>query len=367
MLAEKDFSQGFEPVFFTTSNVGGKPPEVGIEGVPALQDAMSVEALSPMDIVVTCQGGDYTNEVHPKMRSSGWTGYWIDAASALRMKPDAVIVLDPVNGALIQKALKDGVKDYIGGNCTVSLMLMALGGLFEKDWVEWMTSMTYQAASGGGAKHMRELVAQMGAIHGSVDPKLMDDRASILQLDKSVSDVISGRQAGLPIDNFGAPLAGSLIPWIDKAVDNGQTKEEWKGVAETNKILGRTEKDMVPIDGTCVRIGAMRCHSQAITIKLKKVLFTIFCSGSLTSHQFHSLVAYACFFYSSNPLHSKPWTLKLRTCVCRTSRSRRSRQLSTATTSGQNLCQTPRRTPSPACRPRPSAALSFAPLDACAR
>lgn len=302
MLAEKDFSQGFEPVFFTTSNVGGKAPEVGVEGVPALQDAMSVEALSPMDIVVTCQGGDYTNEVHPKMRSSGWTGYWIDAASALRMKPDAVIVLDPVNGALIHKALKDGVKDYIGGNCTVSLMLIALGGLFEKDWVEWMTSMTYQAASGAGAKNMRELVAQMGVIHASVDPKLMDDRASILELDKSVSDIISGRQAGLPIDNFGAPLAGSLIPWIDKAVDNGQTKEEWKGVAETNKILGRTEKDIVPIDGTCVRIGAMRCHSQAITIKLKEVSI-----GPLTPHPCRSLRTSRAFPLPLPLPPSPPW------------------------------------------------------------
>eukprot|EP00283_Hemiselmis_rufescens_P009767 CAMPEP_0173419184 /NCGR_PEP_ID=MMETSP1357-20121228/1117_1 /TAXON_ID=77926 /ORGANISM="Hemiselmis rufescens, Strain PCC563" /LENGTH=386 /DNA_ID=CAMNT_0014381787 /DNA_START=6 /DNA_END=1166 /DNA_ORIENTATION=+ len=270
MRAENDFAQGFEATFYTTSNVGGSPPEVGLQNVPPLADATSVEALQPMDIVVTCQGGDYTKDVHPRLRAAGWGGLWIDAASALRMKEDAVIVLDPVNMGVIEEGLKGGVKDYIGGNCTVSLMLMALGGLFQKGWVEWATSMTYQAASGAGAKNMRELVAQMGSIAQSVDSKLMDDRASILDLDRSVSAILSGKTEGLPTANFGAPLAGSLIPWIDAAMENGQTKEEWKGQAETNKILGNATP--VPIDGTCVRIGAMRCHSQAITIKLKKAV-----------------------------------------------------------------------------------------------
>mmetsp|Transcript_89605 Transcript_89605/g.134309 ORF Transcript_89605/g.134309 Transcript_89605/m.134309 type:complete len:307 (-) Transcript_89605:227-1147(-) len=218
-----------------------------------------------MNIVLTCQGGDYTNEVHPKLRATGWDGYWIDAASALRMKDNAIIVLDPVNRATIDQGLKDGVKDYVGGNCTVSLMLMGLGGLFEKGWVEWMSSMTYQAASGAGAKNMRELVGQMEAI-GAVDPALKDPRGDILGLDRAVTTVMTADS--FPTDNFGAPLAGSLIAWIDKAVDDGQTKEEWKGVAETNKILNTTER--IPIDGCCVRIGSMRCHSQALTIKLKR-------------------------------------------------------------------------------------------------
>ena len=265
MLAENDFEQDFQATFFTTSNVGGKGPDVG-KDAPPLVDATSIKELAAMDIVVSCQGGDYTNEVHPKLRAEGWQGYWIDAASALRMKQDAIIVLDPCNRAVIDEGLRSGVKDYIGGNCTVSLMLMGLGGLFQKGWVEWVTSMTYQAASGAGAANMRELVGQMEAI-AQIPADMRDPRSSILAFDKQISENMSG--AGFPTNNFGAPLAGSLIPWIDKAMDNGQTKEEWKGMAECNKILGWTGDSLVPIDGTCVRIGAMRCHSQAITIKLK--------------------------------------------------------------------------------------------------
>ncbi|EKX48130.1 hypothetical protein GUITHDRAFT_106207 [Guillardia theta CCMP2712] len=264
MMEEKDFDGSFEATFFTTSNVGGQGPNVG-QSSPPLVDAFSIADLSAMDVVVSCQGGDYTNEVHPKLRQSGWKGYWIDAASALRMKDDAIIVLDPVNRAMIDKGLQDGIRDYVGGNCTVSLMLMALAGLFEKGWVEWMTSMTYQAASGAGAKNMRELVLQMEKL-GAVDPALKNDRANILDLDRAITKVY--QEDSFPKENFGAPLAGALIPWIDKAMENGQTKEEWKGIAETNKILGTSQT--IPIDGQCVRIGAMRCHSQAITIKLKQ-------------------------------------------------------------------------------------------------
>ncbi|HNX95301.1 MAG TPA: aspartate-semialdehyde dehydrogenase [Holophaga sp.] len=260
MAEEKDFDGSFEAIYFTTSQGGSKGPD----GKPLL-DAFSLDALSALDIIVTCQGGDYTSEVHPKLRSSGWQGLWIDAASTLRMKDDAVIVLDPVNRRVIDEGLNNGIKDFIGGNCTVSLMLMGIGGLFEQGWVEWLTSMTYQAASGAGAKNMRELVRQMGAI-GAIDPALQDDRGAILELDRTVNSVI--RSESFPTANFGAPLAGSLIPWIDKAWENGQTKEEWKGVAETNKILGT--KRQIPVDGQCVRIGAMRCHSQGITIKLTK-------------------------------------------------------------------------------------------------
>jgi len=264
MLAEGDFDKDFEAVFFTTSSVGGRGPEVG-KDAPPLVDAFSVDDLAAMDIVVSCQGGDYTREVHPKLRGGGWAGYWIDAASALRMEEGAIIVLDPCNRAVIDQGLEDGVKDYIGGNCTVSLMLIGLGGLFAKGWVEWMTSMTYQAASGAGAANMRELVAQMGAVARA--PGDLDPGGSILDLDRAVTGAIQG--PAFPTASFGAPLAGSLIPWIDKAMENGQTKEEWKGMAEANKILNLKGDARVPIDGQCVRVGAMRCHSQAMTIKLK--------------------------------------------------------------------------------------------------
>ncbi len=266
MGEEQDFDLIEEPVFFTTSQAGQPGPDVG-KGSAPLIDATDIDELKKMDVIVTCQGGDYTNEVFPKLRAAGWDGYWIDAASSLRMKDHSVIILDPVNGDLIRDAIKRGVKDYIGGNCTVSLMLMALGGLFQRGLIEWMTSQTYQAASGAGAKNMRELIGQMGRIHADVADLLADPRSAILEIDRKVAE--SMRAGDFPTDNFGAPLAGSLIPWIDKALDNGQSKEEWKGGVETNKILGRSDNP-IPIDGTCVRIGAMRCHSQALTIKLNK-------------------------------------------------------------------------------------------------
>jgi aspartate-semialdehyde dehydrogenase len=220
-----------------------------------------------MDAIISCQGGDYTTEIFPKLRGAGWKGYWIDAASSLRMEKDAVIILDPVNLDVIKNALAQGKKDFIGGNCTVSLMLMALGGLFKADLVEWITSMTYQAASGAGAQNMRELLVQMGEAH-RVAKGLLDDPASaILDIDREVAGIL--RDEKFPTANFGVPLAGSLIPWIDKDLGNGQSREEWKGKAETNKILGR-DANPIPVDGLCVRIGAMRCHSQALTIKLKK-------------------------------------------------------------------------------------------------
>lgn len=265
MLEEKDFKV-IEPVFFTTSNVGGKGPGIG-KDVPALKDAKNIDELKAMDSIVSCQGGEYTNEIYPKLRAAGWKGYWIDAASALRMEKDAVIVLDPVNLAVIKDGLTKGTRNYIGGNCTVSLMLMALGGLYERGLVEWMSAMTYQAASGAGANNMRELLKQMGSICGSVKPLLDDPAGAILDIDRTVSEHI--RSDAYPKEFFGVPLAGSVIPWIDKQLDNGQSKEEWKGQAETNKILGR-ESNPIPIDGTCVRIGAMRCHSQALTIKLTR-------------------------------------------------------------------------------------------------
>ena len=265
MKEEKDFDH-IEPVFFTTSNIGGKGPDVG-KGASALKDAKSVDELKKMDIVLTCQGGDYTKEVYPKLREAGWKGYWIDAASALRMTGDSIIILDPVNRDVIKSGLAKGIKNYIGGNCTVSLMLMALGGLYEKGLVEWMSAMTYQAASGAGANNMRELIRQMGSIHGHVKALVDDPASAILDIDRQVSDHI--RSDAYPKQFFGAPLAGSLIPWIDVQLESGQSKEEWKGQAETNKILGR-ENDPIPIDGTCVRIGAMRCHSQALTIKMTK-------------------------------------------------------------------------------------------------
>ena len=269
MREEKDFTL-IEPVFFTTSNIGGKVPEWAAGGKYAggpLEDAKNVAKLKAMDIVITCQGGDYTNEVFPKLRAAGWNGYWIDAASALRMQQDAVIILDPVNRKVIDAALRRGVKDYIGGNCTVSLMLMAMGGLFEAGLVEWLTAMTYQAASGAGAQNMRELLQQMGEVHGLARELLKDPASAILEIDRKVADAL--RTDAITTANFGVPLAGSLILWIDKDLGNGQSKEEWKGGAETNKILGR-ESSPTPIDGLCVRIGAMRCHSQALTIKLKR-------------------------------------------------------------------------------------------------
>jgi len=265
MRAEQDFDL-IEPVFFTTSQVGEKAPDVGREA-PPLKDAKDTAELKTMDIIISCQGGDYTNEMFPRLRTAGWQGYWIDAASTLRMDKNAVIILDPVNLNVIKDAMAQGKKDFIGGNCTVSLMLMALGGLFKADLVEWITSMTYQAASGAGAQNMRELLTQMGEAH-RVAKSLLDDPASaILDVDREVAGIL--RDEKFPKANFGVPLAGSLIPWIDKDLGNGQSKEEWKGKAETNKILGR-EANPIPVDGLCVRIGAMRCHSQALTIKLKK-------------------------------------------------------------------------------------------------
>lgn len=264
MRTESDFAAIAEPVFFSTSQVGAQGPDVGRPVAP-LGDANSIEQLAAMDAIVSCQGGDYTRAVYADLRASGWDGYWIDAASALRMQPDSVIVLDPVNRDVIDRALDAGVKNYVGGNCTVSLMLMALGGLFRAGLVEWATAMTYQAASGGGARHMRELLAQMGRLRDSAGAALDDPASGILEIDRDVT--ASMRGGDFPVDNFGVPLAGSLIPWIDVQLDNGQSKEEWKGSVETNKILGR-ENDPIPLDGICVRIGAMRSHSQALTIKL---------------------------------------------------------------------------------------------------
>ena len=267
MQQERDFDH-VDPMFFTTSQIGGKGPAIG-KDVSALKDARDVRELKAMEIIISCQGGDYTNEIYPKLRAEGWNGYWIDAASALRMQKDAVIILDPVNRDVIDAALKQGGKNFIGGNCTVSLMLMGMHGLFKAGLVEWVTAMTYQAASGAGAQNMRELLAQMGALHGAVKSLLDDPDSSILEIDRKVSDL--QRSSALPAEHFGVPLAGSLIPWIDKDLGNGQSKEEWKAQAEGNKILGR-EAEPIPMDGVCVRIGAMRCHSQALTIKLKRDL-----------------------------------------------------------------------------------------------
>ena len=265
MRDENDFAL-IDPVFFTTSNPGGKAPEFAV-GAPPLKDAKNVDELKTLDIIITCQGGDYTADVFPRLRAAGWKGHWIDAASSLRMKDDTVIILDPVNLGVIEDSLARGGRNWIGGNCTVSLMLMALGGLFKAGLVEWMTSMTYQAASGAGAQNMRELLAQMGETHRVVKNLLDDPASAILDIDREVAGIL--RDDGFPTANFGVPLAGSLIPWIDKDLGNGQSREEWKGQAETNKILGRTA-GQIPVDGICVRIGAMRCHSQALTIKLKK-------------------------------------------------------------------------------------------------
>jgi aspartate-semialdehyde dehydrogenase len=271
MVEEGDFAH-IEPVYFSTSAVGGKAPTLGGKDGGLLQDAKSIDVLKQMDIVITCQGGDYTKEVFPKLRAAGWTGHWIDAASTLRMDKDAVIILDPVNLNVIQDALAKGGKNWIGGNCTVSLMLMGLGGLFKNDLVEWVSAMTYQAASGAGAQNMRELLSQMGALHDAVKADLADPASAILDIDRKVAETM--RASAFPTKNFrNTALAGSLIPWIDVPVEGGQSKEEWKGGAECNKILGRPAfrtPGSIPIDGLCVRIGAMRCHSQGLTIKLKK-------------------------------------------------------------------------------------------------
>jgi len=265
MRAERDFDL-IEPVFFSTSKMGGSAPQIGRD-VPPVKDARNLDELAAADILISCQGGDYTSEIHPRLRAAGWNGYWIDAASALRMNEDAVIVLDPVNRPVIDAALARGTRNYIGGNCTVSLMLMALAGLIRAGLVEWVTAMTYQAASGAGAEHMRELVQQMGKLYGAARHLADDPGAAILEIDKAVAEAIRGRS--LPVAQFGHPLAGSLLPWIDKDLGNGQSREEWKGMAEANKILGRSANP-IPVDGICVRVGAMRCHSQALTIKLTR-------------------------------------------------------------------------------------------------
>lgn len=263
MLEEKDF-ETIEPVFFTTSNVGGTAPSVGKEA-PPLKDAYDLDELASLDAIISCQGGDYTKKVFAPLRESGWKGFWIDASSSLRMADDALIVLDPVNDNVIRDGISKGVKNFVGGNCTVSLMLMGLGGLFQEGLVEWVSAMTYQAASGAGAQNMRELISQMGAIHSSVADKLADPASAILDIDRQVAQTM---RTDLPVDNFGAPLAGSLLPYIDTQLENRQSREEWKAQAETNKVLGTSTP--IPVDGICVRVGAMRCHSQAMTVKLNK-------------------------------------------------------------------------------------------------
>lgn len=255
-----------ESTFFSTSQAGQAAPDY-TTGEATLQDATDIDRLSQMEAIISCQGGDYTKSIYPQLRQSGWSGYWIDAASALRMADDSVIVLDPVNGSLVRDAVSNGVKTFVGGNCTVSLMLMALGGLFQAGLVEWLSAQTYQAASGGGAKHMRELVRQMGQLRDRVATSLDDPASAILDIDRDVTAAL--RDGSLDTSQFSVPLAGSLIPWIDSQLENGQSREEWKGQAEANKILGRSA-DPIPVDGTCVRIGAMRCHSQAFLIKLAK-------------------------------------------------------------------------------------------------
>lgn len=264
MQAENDFDH-IQPTFFTTSQAGQPAPNLGQQQT-TLIDATDIDALKEMDVILTCQGGTYTQSIHPQLRNAGWNGYWIDAASTLRMADNATIILDPVNQPVIDTALANGQKDFIGGNCTVSLMLMAIGALFKAGHIEWVSSMTYQAASGAGARNMRELLNQMGALQQSAATELADPASAILDIDRTVSAALQGN--ALPTDEFGVPLAGSLIPWIDRLVEDGQTREEWKGHAETNKIL--QNNPLVPIDGICVRIGAMRSHSQALTIKLKQ-------------------------------------------------------------------------------------------------
>jgi len=279
MQQENDFAN-IDTTFFTTSQAGQLGPDIAGAAKPLL-DATSIEELAKMDIIITCQGGDYTKAVYPQLREAGWNGYWIDAASTLRMSDDSIIVLDPVNKDVIAQGLEQGVKTYVGGNCTVSLMLLALGGLFEQDLIEWVSPMTYQAASGAGARNMKELIAQMGSIHASVADKLADPQAAILEIDKLVTEQIAS--SDLPQDQFGVPLAGSLIPWIDVPMPSGQSKEEWKAQVEANKILG-SSKQPVPVDGLCVRIGAMRCHSQAMTIKLREDISVEKIEEILASH-----------------------------------------------------------------------------------
>jgi aspartate-semialdehyde dehydrogenase len=270
MQAEGDFGL-IEPVFFSTSNAGGKAPAQA-KNETVLKDAFDIEALRKCDILITAQGGDYTTEVFPKLRAAGWNGHWIDAASTLRMKDDAIIILDPVNMPVIKNALAKGGRNWIGGNCTVSCMLMGVGALYKAGLVEWMTSMTYQAASGGGAQHMRELLTQFGTLNAEVRGLLDDPKSAILEIDRKVLARQQAMGAG-ETEHFGVPLGGSLIPWIDKDLGGGVSREEWKGGAETNKILGQGpgfDAAAVPVDGFCVRVGAMRCHSQALTFKLKK-------------------------------------------------------------------------------------------------
>jgi len=264
MQEENDFAGIEEPVFFTTSQLGQPAPM----NAGTLKDASDISLLKKLDVILTCQGGDYTKAIYPELRKSGWQGFWIDAASTLRMEPNAVIILDPVNRNVIDNALAKGIKDYIGGNCTVSLMLMALGGLFRAGLVEWLTSMTYQAASGAGAPNMRELLNQMGAVYGSVAEMLNAPASAILEIDRKVAATL--RSESLPTKEFGFPLAGNVLPWIDREVEDGQSREEWKGYAETNKILDTVSP--IPVDGICVRVGAMRCHSQALTIRLNRDL-----------------------------------------------------------------------------------------------
>ncbi|WP_282130960.1 aspartate-semialdehyde dehydrogenase [Pseudoalteromonas aliena] len=279
MQQENDFAL-IDTTFFTTSQTGQLGPNLAGDAKPLL-NASDIGELAKMDIIITCQGGDYTNAVYPALRESGWDGYWIDAASALRMSDDSIIVLDPVNKDVIEEGLAQGVKTFVGGNCTVSLMLLALGGLFEQDLIEWVSPMTYQAASGAGARNMKELIAQMGAIHASVSQQLDNPSSAILEIDKIVSEKMAAND--LPHDQFGVPLAGSLIPWIDVPMPSGQSKEEWKAQVEANKILG-SSKQPVPIDGLCVRIGAMRCHSQAMTIKLREDISVEKIEQILASH-----------------------------------------------------------------------------------
>jgi aspartate-semialdehyde dehydrogenase len=269
MMEEGDFEL-IEPTFFSTSAAGGKGPSIKGRETGPLHDASDVKALAQQDTIITCQGSDWTTAMYPRLRAAGWHGYFIDAAKTLRMKDDAVIILDPVNLAVIDDALRKGVRNYIGGNCTVSLMMMALAGLLSRDLIEWMTCMTYQAASGAGAQNMRELLQQMGEAHLAAKHLLDDPASAILDIDREVAGIL--RDERFPTEHFGVPLAGSLIPWIDKDMGNGMSLEEWKGGAETNKILGRNESNAIHVDSLCVRIGAMRCHSQALTIKLRKDL-----------------------------------------------------------------------------------------------
>ena len=266
MLEEGDFGV-IDPRFFSTTQAGGQAPAIG-KPVSRVEDARDLEALATTDLLISCQGGDYTTEIYPRLRQMGWAGYWIDAASTLRMADDAVIVLDPVNRPVLDEALANGTKSFIGGNCTVSLMLMATAGLFRAGLVEWVTAMTYQSASGAGAQHMRELVTQMGRTRDSVATLLADPASAILEIDRAVADTL--RSPHFPVERFGYPLAGSLLPWIDKDLGNGQSREEWKATAEANKILGLRSDARIPIEGICVRVGAMRCHSQALTIKLRR-------------------------------------------------------------------------------------------------